>query len=111
MYRRCVIEGAVDKNQAYNGMLSHIGKLINNQGGSYSDWYCGIASDLDKRLFEEHYVPRDNWWYTTRRCFNDADARAVETALQHLGCYGEPGDGDETSVYVYAYLRGDRTNP
>ncbi len=27
-------------------------------GGGYSSWYCGIASDPDQRLFNDHNVPK-----------------------------------------------------
>lgn len=94
--------------QVYDEIVAH----INSQGGAYSDWYCGITSDWVSRLFDEHKVPRnENYWYIARPCYNDNDARAVESALVKLGCDGGAGGGDQTSVYVYAYLKGTMTNP
>ena len=100
---------AKDRETAYNGIVEH----ISGQGGLYSDWYCGITSDIDKRLHEEHNLPRekDTFWSIWYKCFNDDDARAVETALLRKGCDGGKGGGDESSVYVYAYLKQDGTNP
>ena len=98
---------AQDAQAAYDGIVAN----INKQGGPYPEWYCGITSDLESRLFGDHKVPRDDYWRSFRKCHNDTDARAVETALVKLGCDGGSGGGDETSVYVYAYLKGTMTNP
>lgn len=93
--------------QACDEIVEHIGK----QGGSPSTWYCGIASDWDKRLFTEHKVPREHHWYIVRQCHTNEDARAVERALCQYSCDGGPGGGDYTTVYVYAYLKGSMTDP
>ena len=98
---------AQDKQKVYGEILVHIKK----QGGAYLDWYCGIASDWEDRLFNEHQVPRKEHWRIASQCYNDTDARAVEKALIELGCDGAPGGGDETTVYIYAYLKGTMTNP
>ena len=96
-----------DAQTAYDGIVAN----INKQGGSYSEWYCGITSDVESRLFGDHKVPHEDHWYSLRKCHNDTDARAVEAALVKLGCDGGAGGGDETTVYVYAYLKGTMTNP
>lgn len=98
---------AKEKSQVYDEIIAH----INKQGGQYSSWYCGIASDWENRLFVEHKVPRENHWYIARQCYDDDDARTVEAGLVKFGCDGGPGGGDKTSVYVYAYLKGTMTNP
>ena len=98
---------ARDEQQAYGEIVTHICK----QTGAYSDWYCGIASDPEDRLFHEHKVPRKDYWWVFRQCHNNNDARAVETKLIELGCDGAPGGGDESTVYVYAYLKSANTNP
>jgi len=93
--------------QVYNAIVAHM-KL---NDGKYSNWYCGITSDWESRLFDDHQVPRKNHPRIARQCYNNDDARAVENALLKLGCDGAPGGGDETTVYVYAYLKGTMTNP
>jgi hypothetical protein len=93
--------------QVYNEIEAHIKK----QGGAYSDWYIGIASDWENRLFNEHQVPRKDYWFITRQCQNNQAARNVEEALLKLGCDGGGGGGDDKTVYVYAYLKGTMTNP
>lgn len=97
--------------QGAQQVLTEIMAHIKKQGGAYSDWYCGIASDWQSRLFDDHQVPRENHWYIARQCFNDSDAREVEAELLKLGCDGSAGGGDETTIYVYAYLKGSMTNP
>lgn len=96
---------AQDTQQVYDEIVAHIGE----QKGKYSQWYCGIASDWEDRLFNDHQVPRKGHWRITCQCHNSDDARAVEKALVKLGCDGGPGGGDETTVYVYAYLKGSMT--
>jgi len=97
---------AKSAQQVYDEIVAFIKK----QGRAYKDWYCGIASDPKERLFTEHNVPKENGWIY-RQCNNDTDARKVEKALIELGCDGAPGGGDETSVYVYAYIKRATTNP
>jgi hypothetical protein len=98
---------AQDTQQVYNEILAQIKK----QGGKYSSWYCGIASDWEDRLFNDHQVPRKEYWWIVCQCYNNDDARTVERALIELGCDGALGGGDVTTVYVYAYLKGTMTNP
>ncbi len=98
---------AQDVQQVYDEIVAHIKK----QGGAYPKWYCGIASDWEDCLFNEHQVPRKDHWRIVRQCHNDTDARAVEDALHKLDCGGGPGGGDQTTVYVYVYLKGTMTSP
>ncbi|MFC1963569.1 hypothetical protein ACFLVL_03000 [Chloroflexota bacterium] len=96
-----------DAQTVYKEIVAHIKK----QSGSYSKWYAGIASDWEDRLFVDHQVPKEHYWYIARQCHNDEDARAVEKSLHSLGCDGSFGGGDPTTVYVYAYLKSGVTNP
>lgn len=70
----------------------------------------GIASDWESRLFNEHQIPRLEFWYIARRCYSNADARNVEQALLKLACDGAGGGGDQAAVYVYAHLKGPKTD-
>ena len=92
-------------------VLNKIAAYIKEQGGGYPAWYCGIASDWEDRLFNQHKVPKKNHWRITKQCHNNNDARIVETALHELDCDGGPGGGDEATVYVYAYLKSSITEP
>lgn len=97
---------AKSRRQIYDEIVAFMDK----QNRAYSDWYCGIASDPRDRLFREHNVPEENGWIY-RQCNNNADARAVEDDLLKLGCDGGVGGGDETTIYVYAYIKKAGTNP
>jgi len=92
-------------------VLDDIVTHINKQGGPYRAWYAGIASNWEDRLFNYHQVPRKDYWFIERQCFNSTDARSVEQALLKLGCDGGGGGGDQATVYVYAYLKGNQTSP
>ena len=93
--------------QAYDEIIAYIAK----QGGAYSTWYCGITSNIESRLFGDHNVPRQDYWFIASDCGNSASARAVEKALLVLGCDGGGGGGDANSRFVYAYLKTYITNP
>jgi hypothetical protein len=97
---------AVPVQQAYNETVAHMNKL-----GRYEDWYAGIASDWDTRLFSDHRVPRQGAGYIVRKCHNDKDSTAVEDALRKLGCDGGGIVGNKETVYVYAYLKTSETDP
>ncbi len=97
--------------QSAKTVYDEIEAHMNKQGGPYSAWYCGIASDWRDRLFNDHQVPRKDHWYIARQCNDDTDARNVEQALLKLGCEGGGGGGDRTTVSVYAYLKSRETNP
>jgi hypothetical protein len=79
-----------------------------NQGGSgYHNWYCGIASDPELRLFNEHNVPHreGRGRYIARDAGNEQNARDTEAHLLELGFDGDTGGGDHTTIHVYAYRK------
>ncbi len=98
---------AIPAQQAYDEIKAHIDK----SGELYRKWYAGIATDPRKRLFEEHNVSEKEAWWAYRRCSTDKDARLVEEKLLKLGCDGDTGGGDESTIAVYAYLKTSNTNP
>jgi len=97
--------------QTVQKVYDEIAAYIKERSGASSSWYCGITSSWVSRLFEDHQVPKEGHSYIARQCYTGDNARAVETELLKLGCDGATGGGDETSVYVYAYLKGTMTNP
>jgi len=99
------------QSQTAKEVYEEIVALMNKQGGGYSNWYCGITSDWEDRLFNEHQVSRQNSWWVALQCYDNESARNVEKALLEQGCDGGVGGGDETTVYVYAYLKSAVTNP
>lgn len=95
--------------QAYDEIVAY----IKEKGGAYSQWYCGIAADWEDRLFKGHQIPSKayQWWKVPGKCVNNTAARNAEDALHKLGCDGGPGGGDEATVYIYTYLKGNMTKP
>jgi hypothetical protein len=94
------------KQEAFDAVNSFILK----NGGRYSEWYVGIASDPRDRLFNKHYIKEttDLWIYCP--CEKSVDARNVERHfVEKLGALGGQGGGDYNTIYVYAYKTASHT--
>ena len=76
---------------------------IRQNGGSVSNWYVGICSDIKQRLFGDHNVsPNGMFIYDNAQTENNA--RWVEKYLiESLGTKGDTGGGDYSTTWVYAY--------
>jgi len=98
---------AKTERQVFEGIKAYIDK----QGKPYSAWYAGIASDAEARLFVGHNVSRTNDKWAYDQCIDNRGARNVEDALLKLGCDGGSGGGDQSSTYVYSYLKSLGTKP
>jgi hypothetical protein len=87
------------KADIIQGVLEYVRKC----GGTYAQWYIGIATDAETRLFNDHSVDKANGAWIYRRCASSGEARAVEDYFLLLGMKGGPGGGDATTKIVYAY--------
>lgn len=88
-------------------IIQDINDYVGND--SHSNWYVGIATDVRKRLFEEHNVNEkyDRWVY--RPADNESIARDTEKELLDNHSYdGSTGGGDHPT-YVYAYKKNNHT--
>jgi hypothetical protein len=92
--------------QAQNStnIIAEIDAHMQKSGMANSSWYVGITSDVESRLFGFHQVPRKGHWFIYRRAINADEARGIEDAYHRAGCKGSGGGGDQTAVYVYAYV-------
>ena len=81
-----------DKNTALNFLVEFINK---KPQGSASDWYVGIASDVESRLFGDHNVNRPNGLWARYPTDSSTIAREVEKALLAQGLDGGSGGGRE----------------
>jgi hypothetical protein len=92
-----------------------IGKIKNHiadRGGSYSEWYVGIAKDPKQRLFKDHNVNEDTDKWIHVGASSSTVARNVEDYfVSKLGTDGGSGGGDSSTIHVYAYRKNSHTDP
>mgnify|MGYP001569366803 CR=1 FL=1 len=86
-----------------NNIVSEICAYADRDGDGYSKWYCGIASDINKRLFTDHNVAEQNSWWIHHNAGTEQNARDTEARLIQLGFTGGEGGGDSSTIHVYAY--------
>jgi len=88
-------------------IVSTIRAHADREGSGYSNWYCGIASDPDRRLFDDHNVPRgvNQAWWTKENAGSELSAREIEEYLLGLGFNGGNSGGDSSTTHVYAYRK------
>lgn len=84
-------------------IIQEIAAHVQKCGGTYAEWYGGIAADPEARLFNDHSVDKakDAWIYRT--CASSGEARAIEDYFFQKGMKGGSGGGDSTTKAVYAY--------
>ncbi len=76
---------------------------IQEEGSGYQHWYCGIAADPSRRLFNDHNVSKENGWWICRDAGSSAEARTIERHFLDRGCQGGGRGGDHSTKFVYAY--------
>ncbi len=74
-----------------------------------TDWYVGIASDIQQRLFGDHNVHRQNHVWIHGQAVNADHARSAERMLLNTGYDGGGGGGDHATTYVYAFRKDPGT--
>ncbi|MFC1638831.1 hypothetical protein ACFL26_01000 [Patescibacteria group bacterium] len=90
----------MDKAEIITDIEAHIA----SRGGSYANWYVGIATDPKDRLFNDHNVSEHGGQWIHAPADSAATARAVESHfVNQRGTAGGTGGGDEDSRHVYAY--------
>lgn len=78
-------------------------------GGTYKEWYVGVASDPKKRLFQDHNVSEQFGQWIYQDALSDSAARQVEQTFLARGCKGGPGGGDSGTRYAYLYKMTGQT--
>lgn len=97
---------AKDTQLIVNEILAQIRK----EGSSIGKWYVGVTSDVEKMLFREHNVSKEEARFCYHKAFNSDDAGYVGKVLVDCGCDGGSG-GEAAAVFVYAYLKTESTKP
>jgi hypothetical protein len=91
-------------NQIFAEVVNHVGH------NRFSEWYAGIAADVEDRLFNAHGVDRNNGRWIYRPAPSSVDARLAENMLLNAGFDGGPSGGSIATSYVYAYEKTPSTN-
>lgn len=87
-----------DIYKAFDAHLKKVGKLY------YREFYCGITDDVERRLFKEHNVSKDDGTWIYGPADSVDEAREIEKHYLDFGMQGDTGGGNEKSIYVYCYL-------
>ena len=90
-----------------NTIVNDIKSHADSEGSGYGNWYCGIATDPDQRLFNDHNVPKgeSKAWWIKRDAGSEQSARNTEDHLLRLGFDGDSGGSDYSTIHVYAYKK------
>lgn len=90
------------KDAIINDIEKH---LANSVKQYYSDFYVGITNDVNRRLFGEHNVDKENDWWIYSKADSEDIARDVERYYKELGMKGDTGGGnpERPPLYVYSY--------
>jgi hypothetical protein len=93
-------------------IIHEIDAYIEGAGGEHEEWYVGVASDAEDRLFDDHNVKEKGDQWIFRQCMSSADARDIESHFViEMGTDGGTGGGDESTDMVYAYRKAAHTEP
>jgi hypothetical protein len=92
-------------------VVEKIVAFVRLKGGSFREWYVGIAKDPIDRLFNQHLVNRDgkDYYYEYTHSLNAA--RNAEQRLINLGFDGGASGGDEQTKAAYVYRKKPTTKP
>lgn len=83
---------------------------IRHNGDSPKDWYVGITSNPEGRLFEDHMVEKHSGVYIYDNAGSEENARNIKKYLiESLGTKGEIGSGVSAAVWVYTYKISETT--
>lgn len=88
------------KGEIINDIDSHLRESTKEY---WSDFYIGITNNIERRLFEEHNVNKENDWWIWRKALDKGTAQEVEEYYLAKGMEGNTGGGNKDTVYVYCY--------
>ena len=91
-------------------LVKRIRMYMSKFDGDYSDWFVGIAKDVDEELFEKHKVDENGIWISFG-ADTDEIAKEVEKYFLDKNTDGNPVKLDENVRIVYAYKKNSKTNP
>jgi hypothetical protein len=89
-------------------IIQEIDRFILRFEGIYSNFYVGITDNPMRRIHDEHEIGQAIPYFF-KEAENTETARMIERYFIDHGCDG--GEGNEDSVYIYAYKKGPRSKP
>ena len=94
----------------YNTLVKRIRTYMSKFEGDYSDWYVGIAKDVDEDLFEQHKVDESGIWISFG-ADTDEIAKEVEKYFLDKNTDGNSVKLEENVRIIYAYKKNSITIP
>lgn len=89
-------------------IIDEIIRYVRNQGGVFSEWYVGVASDPAQKLFESHGVNEYNWTYLP--CGDEGTAQFIQSHLKNnLGFDGRDHEAGIKNPHIYVFRKGFHT--
>lgn len=83
-----------------------IDSLIQKSGGSFRDWYVGLAINPRQRMFDGHNVDERSGIWTFKDAGSEIDARELMAAYVKKGCKGGILSKDSSRhIYLYKMTR------
>ena len=100
---------ALKAQEIADAIYEHLKKDVD--GNNFSKFYIGITNDIERRLFGEHNVPKEQGtaWWIIKEAINKNTAQKVEEHFLNRGMQGDTGGGFEDSVWVYCYKISSKT--
>ena len=98
-----------DKDTIIKQLRDHIA----SRGGTYSEWYTGIAKNPEERL-DQHNVNRKNggdYWAHRTADSKDIVEEIEDYFVNTLDTDGAPGGGTVATKSVYIYKKSAHTDP
>ena len=92
-------------------IIANLESHISKGGGYWRDWYIGITSDVQQRLFADHCVRGIGDWWIHQPASSAEEARFIEKHFLGKGMDGGRGGGDHSTRHVYVYKKGNHTKP
>ncbi|MBI9066898.1 MAG: hypothetical protein JEZ09_06360 [Salinivirgaceae bacterium] len=87
-----------------NQIIKNIHSKTNERGYSVpQDYFVGITSNPEERIFNEHNINREESFYTFFEASTELDAKKAFEKLLKYNMHGFPSLGNIPGKFVYCY--------
>jgi hypothetical protein len=92
-------------------IIKELHEKITSNGDRYHNWYVGISKNPNYCL-HDHKVEADFPYQYKEEACSSEDARNIEEYfVRLLNTDGDPGGGDQSATWIYAFKKGPGTRP